>query len=228
MDIFTDLVCVRMLAETHEMCLKEEKKLEKELKPLVPLQKIQAVEEPMKEKFRNWAIFGACEVVFAMIINNVLNFVLSYLANDCMTYDQRMAAGYISYHNVTVFFGVGAVLAIPLALLAKKLIAGLLEKFDASETARAKKANEEKLKHNLEAEEENKRVTEFNRVVEENIENLRKERKKLLVDLKNTAPWYDPAYFSLEAVDYVTAQIKSGKARTLDEAYAQYELSRHR
>lgn len=228
MDILQGLEYVRAMAKAYDTYGQTEAVWAKRIQPLKPIYQIREVEVQAKEKYRNWAIFGACEVALAYIINTTLELVVNYFLNDCMTQEQAIAAGHIGYHTVTLFFGVGAVVALPLAWLAKKLICGILDKLDKSETARAKKANEEKRQHNLRAEEENKIIAQNNSKCEAEIDKIRKEKRRLVKELKEKAPWYETAYFSVEAVDYVTAQIKNGRARNLEEAYAQYETSCHR
>ena len=170
-------------------------------------------------------VFLVAECILTPVISGGLSYLLTLDANDWMTQQEFIEAGGLGYHVIEVIWPVGTVLGFPIALL---IMAGVIvfhKIRDRRANARNMQINEERKAANRRIKEQNDIASYINRGAEDAIADIDKAIAELERDFKKAAPWYPVEYLSVSAVDFIIAQLRSGRATSIEQAIVQYQVT---
>lgn len=105
-----ELERLRQLAVQLDECRAQEAQLKSAVKETKQYQSMQETDRETKmEKSYRWGVFCIAELIFAVLINKGVSFVLTLSVNKGMAQKQYFAAGGVGYRTITIHPLVGVV-----------------------------------------------------------------------------------------------------------------------
>lgn len=215
---------IRELAVENDRCSQQERQLKKSIQNMIAYRESQEVnpKEKLGASF-SWGIFSMAEIVFTILINKVLSFVLTLSSNHWMTQKKFYEAGYRGYRTIQIIMPVGAVLALPIAFLTLFLIKIIWKKKAKKENEKNTRQNEINRTENAAIQAQNQTIAEHNRMIAEQLESLKKQKQEIGRQLRLKNPLYPIEYLTIPVVDFVEKELQSGRAENIDQALVHYE-----
>lgn len=216
---------LRELAIENDAYSKLEKQLRSSMQDKLEYRELKDANKKMKlETPLKWGIFSAVEIVFMILISKGLSYVLTLSMNKGMTQDEFIAAGGFGYRMIQVPMLIGAVPALPIAFFALFLVKKILKNRVKKENERNLRQNRINNTENASVKAQNKRITEHNHQILNQLEILKKKKQELEIRLKEESPLYPLEYLTVPVIDFVEQQLQSGQADNINQALVHYEV----
>lgn len=175
------------------------------------------------EPSRKWGIFCVIEILLAWIITKGVSILMTLSTNQWMTQNQFVAAGGFGYRIVEIPFFVGAVIALPFAFLAFRVVKRVSQRRMRQSNESRVRQNENSRKVNESIREQNEKIAEQNYKIAKEIAMADVKRGEMLSCLETEFPQYPVEYLTVQVVDYIKSQMQTGQAQSINQALVHYE-----
>ena len=224
-----ELERLRQLAAQLDECRAQEAQLKSAVKETKQYQSMQETDRETKmEKSYRWGVFCIAELIFAVLINKGVSFVLTLSVNKGMAQKQYFAAGGVGYRTITIHPLVGVVLAIPIAFLVLFLVKCFLKHRDKKANARSMQQNQKNRENNNLIWEQNERIQNQNRQIAERLEAVQQKKQTIIQQLQAENPTFPVEYLAVSVMDFVQWELETGQAKNINQAIVHYEANKSR